>query len=403
MKKNLSLFIILIMLINFLFVAADSQEVAEPKCLKNLRLYINDQLMDCQCYENENNGEFPLPDSTKDFIPLRASLEALGCSVEWKESSNIIIRTEKGRNIYMIVNENDIEYCFFRNEDFSFLNEPWHSARVSMDYINVDGSIYYPMYEFPNIVGCYLYRDGDSIYLDSESYYNEHHIVYENIGRKVNVSAYINDKKIDTPVYYNTSFGNTRNFFVELRTVFDTLGFDVEFIAPNIIIVKNNGEQYEMFRAKASYGNGYEVSYEYGLDDCYIVDGKTYISFTKIRYMIDGSLKQTDENNMYLYTKDFDRKEIPNDLIEAYKYFDENLSDEDIEYIKNGSVNDLASLHFSLGLWIRNNWIYPFENKIAKVFTDKGIDNPDNISGFIIYGYKLYLNELPCEIDALMK
>ena len=34
-----------------------------------------------------------------------------------------------------------------------------------------------------------------------------------------------------------------------------------------------------------------------------------------------------------------------------------NLSDEDILLIKQGKV-DATDMHFTLGLWIRNNWIY---------------------------------------------
>lgn len=34
-----------------------------------------------------------------------------------------------------------------------------------------------------------------------------------------------------------------------------------------------------------------------------------------------------------------------------------NLSEEDILLIKQGKVN-ASDMHFTLGLWIRNNWIY---------------------------------------------
>lgn len=95
--------------------------------------------------------------------------------------------------------------------------------------------------------------------------------------------------------------------------------------------------------------------------------------------------------------------EIPLDLLDAYKYFDENLNKDEIKYIKNCSDDDLAELHFGLGLWIRNNWIYPSYDKIAKNFTDRGIDSPDNMSGLIIYGYKQYLNGQPCDLEDLLQ
>lgn len=42
---------------------------------------------------------------------------------------------------------------------------------------------------------------------------------------------------------------------------------------------------------------------------------------------------------------------------EACAMLKANLSDEDIMLIKQGKV-DATDMHFSLGLWIRNNWIY---------------------------------------------
>lgn len=94
---------------------------------------------------------------------------------------------------------------------------------------------------------------------------------------------------------------------------------------------------------------------------------------------------------------------IPTNLNEAYTFLDESLSDEDIAYIKDCTDEDLVMMHFGLGLWIRNNWVYPSSNKIAQEFITRGINHPDEISGLIIKGYRLYLNELPCDIDDIIK
>ncbi len=93
---------------------------------------------------------------------------------------------------------------------------------------------------------------------------------------------------------------------------------------------------------------------------------------------------------------------IPANLNEAYKLLDESLSDEDIAYIRDCTEEDLVMMHFSLGLWIRNNWIYPSSDKITKEFVTRGINHADDISGFIIKGYRLYLNGLPCEINEII-
>ena len=48
---------------------------------------------------------------------------------------------------------------------------------------------------------------------------------------------------------------------------------------------------------------------------------------------------------------------LPTSMQEACTMLKANLSDEDILLIKQGKV-DATDMHFSLGLWIRNNWIY---------------------------------------------
>ena len=48
---------------------------------------------------------------------------------------------------------------------------------------------------------------------------------------------------------------------------------------------------------------------------------------------------------------------LPTSMQEACAMLKANLSDEDILLIKQGKV-DTTDMHFSLGLWIRNNWIY---------------------------------------------
>ncbi len=230
--------------------------------------------------------------------------------------------------------------------------------------------------------------------------------VYNNIGRRVDVSAYINDLMIDTPVYHNTDFDvevDTLSDYVELRPVFETIGAEVDFVAPNKIVIKRDGAEYAVFKAARAYGDGVETKYSDGTEGCYIVNGKTYIRFSEIRYRIDGSLKQEDEHNMYLYTKDYEREDIPADLQAAYTCLDGVISEESIDYIKNSSPDELISLHLSLGMWIRNNWIYPSKTRIAKMFYDKGIMHPEDISMYIIEGYSAYLKGLPCDLDDIIK
>lgn len=48
---------------------------------------------------------------------------------------------------------------------------------------------------------------------------------------------------------------------------------------------------------------------------------------------------------------------LPTSMQEACAMLKANLSDEDILLLKQGKV-DSSDMHFTLGLWIRNNWIY---------------------------------------------
>lgn len=48
---------------------------------------------------------------------------------------------------------------------------------------------------------------------------------------------------------------------------------------------------------------------------------------------------------------------LPTSMQEACKMLKEILKEDELLLIKQGKV-DATDMHFSLGLWIRNNWIY---------------------------------------------
>ncbi len=84
---------------------------------------------------------------------------------------------------------------------------------------------------------------------------------------------------------------------------------------------------------------------------------------------------------------------IPQTKQEAFAQLDVMLSRKD----KNDMViGDAIEFHFSLGMWIRNNWIYEQNeedvNRLAKAFrTDYIVFDPDSLSGKIIESYQRYL------------
>ncbi|MDR2569013.1 MAG: hypothetical protein LBD23_01780 [Oscillospiraceae bacterium] len=87
--------------------------------------------------------------------------------------------------------------------------------------------------------------------------------------------------------------------------------------------------------------------------------------------------------------------EIPTNLDEVYKVFDEQLKTENIEYIKNTINDEFFILHFELGMWIHNNWLRPENSILTEALS--GLNSVswciDDMSSFIIKGYHHYLND----------
>ena len=86
---------------------------------------------------------------------------------------------------------------------------------------------------------------------------------------------------------------------------------------------------------------------------------------------------------------------IPKTKREAYAQLDGMLSDEDKNAIMNG---DPFEFHFSLGMWIRNNWIYEQEEAdvkhLAELFSKDPFYFADELSGDIIKDYKRHLKRI---------
>ena len=84
---------------------------------------------------------------------------------------------------------------------------------------------------------------------------------------------------------------------------------------------------------------------------------------------------------------------IPKTKQEAFVQLGEMLSEKD----KNELVKaDAIEFHFSIGMWIRNNWIYEQKEedvtRLAKAFRmDYIVIDPDGLSGKIIECYQRYL------------
>lgn len=91
--------------------------------------------------------------------------------------------------------------------------------------------------------------------------------------------------------------------------------------------------------------------------------------------------------------------EIPKTKAECFAVLDSMLSEEE----KKELIGDECSGHFGIGMWIRNNWIYPHSREEVQSFiqliTNKReksmflIGNPDHFSSEIIHYYVKYLKK----------
>ena len=80
---------------------------------------------------------------------------------------------------------------------------------------------------------------------------------------------------------------------------------------------------------------------------------------------------------------------IPKDIDEAIDSLDAIISPEDKRYITDSlSLEDFgARCHFSLGMWIRNNWGLWGGSRLQRYFVEKNVYHPDDMSGEILNAY----------------
>ena len=83
----------------------------------------------------------------------------------------------------------------------------------------------------------------------------------------------------------------------------------------------------------------------------------------------------------------------------AFARLDKRLSEEDKKAILK--ARDMIEFHFSLGMWIRNTWIYGNEEeRVEALAKDLGEDlwfSADDLSSAILDGYKKHLRKLSKE------
>jgi len=69
------------------------------------------------------------------------------------------------------------------------------------------------------------------------------------------------------------------------------------------------------------------------------------------------------------------------------------LSPEEAENLRVASDDDIALMHFGLGMWVRNNLgLWDEDCPLRKQFGALGISDPDEVSGRVLMGARAVLN-----------
>lgn len=93
---------------------------------------------------------------------------------------------------------------------------------------------------------------------------------------------------------------------------------------------------------------------------------------------------------------------IPKDLEDCFRELNKNLRPEDIEKIKSGEIT-VSSMHFGLGMGLRNRWELWGGSRLAKYFNSIGINHPDDMSGIILESYVRKLRGEPLLLEEQVK
>ncbi len=91
---------------------------------------------------------------------------------------------------------------------------------------------------------------------------------------------------------------------------------------------------------------------------------------------------------------------IPRNLEECLSELNRLWDSAFVDKFKRTEESELAKYHFTLGIWLRNNWGLWKGDTLARWFNSIGIVHPDDMSGIIIQSYWRELNSKPIDLDV---
>ncbi len=95
-----------------------------------------------------------------------------------------------------------------------------------------------------------------------------------------------------------------------------------------------------------------------------------------------------------------DLRIIPNTLNEAIIQLDSEFDElQKNEIVSLSEIEFISDSHFSVGMWLRNNWGLWKDNNLTAFFNNLGVHHPDDMSSIIMTCYYRHLKHQDYELD----
>jgi hypothetical protein len=85
---------------------------------------------------------------------------------------------------------------------------------------------------------------------------------------------------------------------------------------------------------------------------------------------------------------------VPSTLPECFVALERVLPKEKLLELKSCKKKDLIMYHMGLGMWMRNSWGLWHGSALAEDLAKRGVDHPDDMSGYIIEAFWKHLKAI---------
>lgn len=141
-----------------------------------------------------------------------------------------------------------------------------------------------------------------------------------------------------------------------------------------------------------------------GIEKWYFRHGATFRKESKDLARKERELEIIDEKYQYqkrIIADSISGVYIPVDINDCLRQLNIILKPIDVNEFKNLPKEEaIASSHFGLGLWMRNNWGLWGGSRLSIYFNNLGIKHPDDMSGIILTSYHRFLNKQDIDFDG---